>query len=110
MGSVVFGSELDGSGLDGSEFDGSEFDKSGLEGSEFDGSEFDGSEFDGSEFDGSEFDGSETSEPLSCVSGSDGPEVSLSPTVEGFGVLLGLFARMPEAGAATAATEAVGKT
>ena len=62
---------------------------------------------------GSELDGSETSEPLSPVSGSDGIVAPLSPAVDGLGVLLGSFARMPDAGAAivaAAATEAVGKT
>ena len=54
--------------------------------------------------------GSSTSEPLSLVPGSDGVDIFLSSGVEGFGVLLGSFARTPDAGAATAVTEAVGWT
>ena len=54
--------------------------------------------------------GSETSEPFSFVSGPNKLDAPLSPVGDGFGVLLGSFAWIPDAGAAATATEDVGKT
>lgn len=62
---------------------------------------------------GSELGGYETPEPLSRTLGSDAIGIWLSPALEGFGVLLGSFARIPDAGAGTiaiVATEPLGST